>query len=258
MQPRASIQRNRAMTLVEVLVVIALLILLAAVLIPRFIAANSRPETISCANNVKQILLSYREWADDHGGKFPMEISVVNGGTKELIAMGDAISSFQVISNELLDPRILYCWSDTNHTIFQLSPGPHFIGSLPTNFSSASVLKNHISYFVGLDASANHPNALLCGDDNFEIGGAPVKPGLLEISTNTAVGWTLTRHMTYKRHFWDATTSYGNIGFVDGSVQITTISSRTNLLDGFAPSCVSSFASLLQAPGLATNRLAIP
>jgi hypothetical protein len=189
-----------------------------------------------------------------------MEVSVANGGTMELAATGDAISSFQVISNELGDPRLLYCWSDTEHTMYKFPgpPGPIRLDFLPTYFSNASGLKNHISYFVGLDASTSRPNALLCGDDNFEIGGAPVKPGLLELSTNSSVDWTSTRHMLGKRHFWNATTSYGNIGLVDGSVQMTTISSRTNLILSAGFLGGSSFTSLLQATGLATNRLAIP
>lgn len=246
------------MTLFEVVVVIVVVMLLAVILLPRFILANRKPGIVSCAGTIGRISIYFQEWANDHGNKYPMELSVADGGTKELAATGDAISSFQVISNELLDPKILYCWSDTNHTIFQLSPGPHLISSLPTNFLSASGLKTHISYFVGLDASASHPNALLCGDDNFEINGAQVKPGLLELSTNSSVDWTSTRHILGKRHFWNATTSFGNIGLVDGSVQMTTISSRTNFVQRSIGTITTSFTSLLQATGLATNRLAIP
>jgi hypothetical protein len=111
-----------------------------------------------------------------------------------------------------------------------------------------------------LDASTNSPRAFLCGDDNFKIGGVPVKSGLLELPANSPVSWTSGRHTTYKRHFWNVATSFGNVGLADGSVQETTISSRTNLLlsTGLDPSCVSSLTSLLQATGLATNRLAIP
>jgi competence protein ComGC len=230
MKPRASNKSNAAMTLVEVLVVIAILILLAAVLIPRFIAANSRPQTISCANNVKQILLSYRIWAEDNGGKFPMEVSVANGGTRELIARGDVISAFQVVSNELVNPRILHCPYDADHSIFPLPPGPLFLNSIATNFSGN--LKNHISYFIGLDANTNHLNVFLSGDDNFEIGGLPVKSGLLELPANSPIAWTAARH-----HF------AGNIGLANGSVQQVT---------------TNGLRQLLQQSDLPINRLAIP
>jgi len=59
-----------------------------------------------------------------------------------------------------------------------------------------------------LDASTNYPQAFLSGDDNFEIGGVPVKSGLLQFSTNTTIAWTGARHEFA-----------GNIGLADGSVQ---------------------------------------
>jgi hypothetical protein len=72
----------------------------------------------------------------------------------------------------------------------------------------------------------------LSGDDNFAIGGVPVKPGLLEFSTNAPITWTAERH-----------NRLGNIVLDDGSVADTT----------------SSFLQqLLVQTGVATNRLAIP
>jgi competence protein ComGC len=234
------------MTLSEVLVVAAILVLLAVVLLPALITANRRPNTGSCAGNLKQIYVSSRVWADDHNGKYPMEITTANGGTMELAATGDVVATFQVMSNELSTPKVLRCPVDTQHVM--------------TNNFGASLTAKNISYFLGLDASTNSPHAFLCGDDNFEIGGVPVKSSLLELPANSPVSWTSGRHTTYKRHFWNVATSFGNVGLADGSVQETTISSRTNLLlsTGLDPSCVSSLTSLLQATGLATNRLAIP
>jgi len=183
-----------------------------------------------------------------------MEVSAVNGGAKELAAAGNVAAVFQVMSNELDDPRLLHCPRDTEHSIFPIPQGPH--GSLAGNFSGD--LKNHISYFIGLDASAQRPNAFLSGDDNFEVGGVPAKPGLLEISTSASIAWTSARHTTYKRHYWSPKTSFGNVCLADGSVQQTTISSRTNLVERSTGTITTDLTSLLQTTGLATNRLAIP
>jgi prepilin-type processing-associated H-X9-DG protein len=90
----------------------------------------------------------------------------------------------------------------------------------------------NVSYFVGLDASAENPRTILSGDDNFEIGGVPVKSGLLEISSNMPIAWSAARHKFG-----------GNIGLADGSVQ-----SVDNI----------GLSKLLDQSGLATNRLAIP
>ena len=82
MGPSCSNQRSHALTLVDVLVVILLLIIVAALLLPAFAKAK-RHRGISCVNNLKQIGLSYRLWEGDNGDKYPMSVSVTNGGTMD-------------------------------------------------------------------------------------------------------------------------------------------------------------------------------
>jgi prepilin-type N-terminal cleavage/methylation domain-containing protein/prepilin-type processing-associated H-X9-DG protein len=205
MNPRFSNQRNQAMTLVEVLVVIAMLAILAAMLLPANTGGPRKARRINCVNNLKQISIAYYVWASDNNGKFPMEVSMTNGGTMELVANGkNAWLNFLVMSNELNTPRILYCTADADH-------------AYAAKFSSD--LQSSVSYFVGLNAATNYPHSFLSGDDNFEINGVPVKSGLLQLSTNHATAWTAARHMFT-----------GNIGFADGSVQQLGNSGFTNLL----------------------------
>ncbi|HEY5233220.1 MAG TPA: hypothetical protein VIK35_06790 [Verrucomicrobiae bacterium] len=160
-----------------------------------------------------------------------MQVSVTNGGAMELIATGNVAACFQVMSNDLSTPIILICPQDTNHFF-------------ATNFSTGFSAKN-ISYFVGLDANTNSPQAFLSGDDNFAISGAPVKSGLLKLLTNSPIAWNNPRHTSYKSHFWTPANykSVGYINFADGSVQEAT----SYELDDY-----------LHQTGLATNRLAIP
>jgi prepilin-type processing-associated H-X9-DG protein len=219
MKPRCSNQRIKAMTLVEVLVVIAVLFILAAIILPQLADRhNNKSPRIECVNNLMQIGLAYRIWEGDHNDKYPMQVSVTNGGAAELIATGNVVACFQVMSNELSTPRILVCPADDKSV-------------WATNFTTDFSSKN-ISYFVGLDADQTHPQRILSGDDNFEIGGVPVKSGLFGISTNTRIAWTSARHKYA-----------GNIGFADGSVQEVTTGDLQNAL---------------RQTGLATNRLAIP
>ena len=195
MKLRCSNQRNHALTLMEVFVIICLLFVLAAVFLP----SNGTPrksKKIACINNLRQIGLAEKLWAGDHRDFFPFEISATNGGTMELNNGRNSWINFSVMSNELSAPKILFCPADTER------PLP------ATNFSSD--LPGHVSYFVGF-SSDNYPQGLLSGDYNFELNGVPVKSGWLELPTNAPISWTTARH-----------NKTGNLLLGDGSVQSTT------------------------------------
>jgi prepilin-type N-terminal cleavage/methylation domain-containing protein/prepilin-type processing-associated H-X9-DG protein len=226
MKPRCSNQRNRALTLTEVLVSVAIVCVLAGVAYLAFhrqkavhrVVHQNRSSEIQCVNNLKQIGLAFRIWEGDNGDKFPMQVPVAQGGAMESAARGNAARIFEVMSNELSTPRILICPADADRSVAN-GFGPGFDNS-------------HVSYFAGLDAADDKPAMFLSGDDNFAISGRPVKPGLLLLATNAPVSWTATRHV-----------NRGNIGLADGSVQTTSS---------------SSLRQILVQTGVATNRLAIP
>jgi len=67
--------------------------LVAAVALPAMAKAKGRAQTIACVNNLKQVGLAARIWANDHTKTFP--------------------PSFVAMSNELATPRILVCPGDT-------------------------------------------------------------------------------------------------------------------------------------------------
>jgi len=153
---------------------------------------------------LKEIGLAYRVWGGDHGDKYPMGISVTNGGAMELVVTGNILVNFLVMSNELSTPKILHCPEDMEH--------------FGTN-SFAGLTSSNISYFVNVDATEAYPQMLLSGDDNFEIRGVPIKSGLLELSTNTPISWTAARHKFV-----------GNLSIADGSVQQVTQSGLSSAL----------------------------
>jgi type II secretory pathway pseudopilin PulG len=203
MKPRSSNQRNQALTLVEVLVVICMIALLAAVLLPAFFAVKQKAFRVNCVNSLKQIGLAYRVLEGNHNDKYPMQVSITNGGVKELALTGDASAIFHVMS--IATPKILICPADTDRVA-------------ATNFTT-DFNNSKISYFVGLDADDVDPQTLLSGDDNFAIGRVPVKSGLLELSTNAPIAWTGARHKFV-----------GNIELADGSAEEVNTSGLQQML----------------------------
>jgi prepilin-type processing-associated H-X9-DG protein len=196
MKPRVSHQSTTALTLVEVLVVIAVLVVAVALILPVLAIAKRKSSRISCANDLKQVGIAFRLWEGDNNNKYPMAVSVTNGGAMELIATGNVTACFQVMSNEVNTPKILLCPNDASRV-------------WATDFFTLN--NSNISYFVGLDADESKPRTFLSGDDNFAMNGVPVKSGRLDISTNTLLFWTAARHKFA-----------GNIGLADGSVRQST------------------------------------
>jgi len=232
MKPRFSNQQTTALTRTEAVVVIATLAVLFVLLLPALVPVihNGR-QRITCISNLKQVGIAFRLWEGDNNDKYPMAVSATNGGAMELVATGNVAACFQALSNELNTPKILLCPEDT-HRVWA------------TNFSTLN--NSNISYFVGLDvANDTNPQMFLSGDDNFAIGGVPVKSGLLELSANTPFAWNQPRHTSYKSHFWTPVNykSVGYIGFADGSVQEAT---------------THELRELLHQTNAVTNRLAIP
>ena len=64
--------RNKGFTLIEILIVVAIIAILAAILFPVFARARENGRRASCASNVKQISLGIMQYAQDYDEKLPL------------------------------------------------------------------------------------------------------------------------------------------------------------------------------------------
>ena len=225
-------QNNSGFSFVDLLVIVAVSLVVGFVILRVLSQAHHSPRPITCTNNLKQVGLAFRVWAYDNDEKFPMQVSVTNGGVMELANEGSAYAVFMLMSNELNTPKILFCPQESNRQRVRANVFAHSIPRQRGDAEVAFTPTNNVSYFVGLDANSGKPQEILGGDDHLQVVGKTPMPGLFLLPTNAPVMWRDERHR-----------KQGNILFANGSV-----SGFTN----------SDFRDVLAKTGIATNRLAMP
>jgi prepilin-type N-terminal cleavage/methylation domain-containing protein len=211
-------QTNRGLTLIETLIVVIVLALVIALLGSALMPRQPYVAHINCTNNLKQIGLAFLIWSGDNNDKYPTAVSVTNGGAMEPVLGGSPMMVFQVMSNELSTPKLLLCPNDSAHT-------------WATNFGPALTV-NNVSYFANADIRDKYGRGFLCGDDNLELNGVPLRSGISFVTSNSPIAWAAGRHP-----------SSGNLLAADGSCQTITSANLTNWL---------------QLNGATTMHLAVP
>jgi type II secretory pathway pseudopilin PulG len=212
-----------AFTFFELLVLIGVIAILAAMLLPALARAKERAQRISCVNNLKQVGLACRLWENDNGDHYPAGQTAAKGGWKDILTKPDqgalCWTNYAIMANSLGQAAaILHCPADER--------------TAAANFATDFQDNNHLSYFVGVSADDEHPQSILGGDRNLgpgpepdpEYGFSPAngKGNDVAIPINssiTQVSWSLKMHSAGNR------SGAGNILLGDGSSQECTSAS---------------------------------
>jgi competence protein ComGC len=210
-----TMRKPLAITFIEVLLIITALLVLAAMLLPALAKAKMKSSRISCMNNLKQIGIAYRLWANDNGDLFPSQQSVKYGGWADLLTNANqganCWTNYFILQNELGEScKLVICSYDERQ---------------PASSFDSGFDNTHISYFVGVNANDLFPQSPLCGDRNLGPGPKPDpdygysptngKGNDVIIPISGSVSWSL------KMHSAGNTAGLGNMLLGDGSGQQT-------------------------------------
>lgn len=160
------VRANLAFTLVELLTVIAIIGVLAALLFPVFLTARGKAREISCLSNLRQIGISVSLYAQDNDGLYPFALDPADRYTPQIWNSQpgfQALFPYMSMVHEVLQPYakskdIFRCPGDTGFQIEDFTGIP--LDAQPTSyerFGTSYYYRTEIAMLRAGEASFQFP-----------------------------------------------------------------------------------------------------
>lgn len=140
---RSTCHPLRAFTLIELLVVMAIIALLAGMLLPALSRGKESARATQCLNQMRQIGMAVRLYAEDHGDEFPrsQHSAFANGQLPWERSLAPFLSSTTILWTNLME-GVYHCPSDRRpapwsfsyglNVYFELGPNDDYVGKPQT------------------------------------------------------------------------------------------------------------------------------
>lgn len=194
--------KGRAFTLIEILVVVAIIALLAAIIFPVFTRSRETARAIACVSNLKQIGLGLMQYSEDYNGFHPVAGAAI--GWDEIDSATQNHSWMQQMQAYVKNQQIFQCPSDGD--------------SKYSYFLSARVAYLEAGEFAAMNLKrVQYPTAFVVAGDTFSYtGGFSATDADKDDYSQNCVGGEPngTPWIEWRRH-----NGGQNIAFADGHVK---------------------------------------
>jgi prepilin-type N-terminal cleavage/methylation domain-containing protein len=118
-------RKRKGFTLIELMIVIAIIAILAAILVPNFIRARAQGQLTACKSNLKNIGTAMEMYSTDNSGRYPSAMGSLTPNYLKVIptcpSRGSDTYTGSFTSTSNPDSYTIYC-NGSNHAGASVSP----------------------------------------------------------------------------------------------------------------------------------------
>lgn len=162
------LRRKDAFTLVELLVVLAVIALLASLLLPALGHAKSRSTQIACMNNIRQLNIALTLYAMDHDDSLPYNLGATE--ITAMLARGQRYNWANTLLNWELDPGNTNTLLNTEASLGQYIGRAARVFLCPSDHAASALQRaagwTGRSRSISMNAMVGHAGEFLLGAQN--------------------------------------------------------------------------------------------
>jgi prepilin-type N-terminal cleavage/methylation domain-containing protein len=153
---RSCAGNRRAFTLIEVLVVVAIIALLISILLPSLSLARAQAKAVACQSGLRQLTVALRMYSGDSKGYMPATL----WSEYDWFAWKEDLWFYKLDRRYVMDPRIYICPADPFGGEFNykaLKPGLHKNAAVPSCGYGMNYLLRHFGEPKSFNIEYNRP-----------------------------------------------------------------------------------------------------
>ena len=119
-------RKKKGFTLIELMIVIAIIAILAAILVPNFLRARAQGMVTACKANLKNMGTALEMYATDNSGRYPTTLNGLSPHylrTMPTCPSTGLANSYGYTSQSVPDSYTVYCSGTNAHQAVDLSTG---------------------------------------------------------------------------------------------------------------------------------------